>query len=60
MTPMDLRNIHTNRKSCREVVGTHFHVQHDTKTTLLFLPDNEEISWLLLPSLLSLLSGSRL
>ena len=33
--------------------------EHDTKTTLVFLPADGEASWLLLPSLVSLLSGSR-
>ena len=31
--------------------------QHDTKTTLVFLPPDGEASWLLLPSSVSLLSG---
>ena len=39
-------------------VVTHFHVQHGTKTTLVFLPADGETSWLLLPSLIALLSGS--
>ena len=38
-------------------VGTHFHVQHGTKTILVFLHADGEASWLLLPSLVSLLSG---
>ena len=38
-------------------VGTHFHVQHGTKTTPVFLPADAEPSWSLLPSLVSLLSG---
>ena len=33
--------------------------EHGTKTTPVFLPADEEASWLLLPSLVSLLSGSR-
>ena len=39
-------------------VGSLFHVWHGTKTTSVFLPANREPSWLLLPSLVSLLSGS--
>ena len=39
-------------------VGIHFHEQHDTKTIPIFLPADGEASWLLLPSLVSLLSGS--
>ena len=41
-----------------KAVGTHFHVQHSTKTTPVFLSTNGETSWLLLPSLVSLLSDS--
>ena len=40
------------------VVGTHFYVQHGTKTILVLLPANEEASWSLLPSSVSLLSDS--
>ena len=40
-------------------VGTHFHVQHGTKTTPVLLPAYEEASWSLFPSLASLLSGRR-
>ena len=32
--------------------------ENGTKTTLVFLPADEEASWLLLPSSASLLSGS--
>ena len=32
--------------------------EHGTKTTPVFLPADGESSWLLLPSLVSLLSGS--
>ena len=32
-------------------VRTHKHVQQGTKTTLIFLPADEEASWLLLVSL---------
>ena len=39
-------------------VGTNFHVQHGTKTITVFLPGDGETSWSLLPSLVSLLSGS--
>ena len=38
--------------------GTHSHAQHDNKTTLVFSPVDEEASWLLLPSLVSLLPQS--
>ena len=47
MTPRDLRNIHTTRKSCWEA----------PKTTPIFLPADREASRLLLPSSISLLSG---
>ena len=41
------------------VVGTHFHVQHGTKALpVILLADGEEASWFLLPSLVSLVSGS--
>ena len=52
MTPRDLRNIHITRNSCKEI----FRVWHGTKTTSVFLPADGEASWLLLPSLVSLLS----
>ena len=39
-------------------VGTHFNAQHGYKTTPVFLPAEGEASRLLLPSLVSLLSGS--
>ena len=38
-------------------VGTQFHVQHGTKTTLVFVPADGEALWLLLSSSASLLSG---
>ena len=38
-------------------VDTHFHAQHDTKTTPVFLPVDGEASWLLLPHSVSLISG---
>ena len=38
-------------------VGTHFHVQHGTKRTLLFLPAEGEAPWLLFLSSVSSLSG---
>ena len=38
-------------------VGTHFLARTCTKNTLVFLPADEEISWLLCPSLVSLLPG---
>ena len=38
-------------------VGTDFHAQHGTETILVFLPADGEASQLLLPSLVSLLSG---
>ena len=34
--------------------------EHGTKTTLVFLPADGEASWLLPPSLVSLLSGATL
>ena len=34
------------------------HMEHGTKTILLFLPVDGEVSWSLLPSSVSLLSGS--
>ena len=37
--------------------GIHFHEQHDTKAIPIFLSADREASWLLLPSLVSLLSG---
>ena len=37
--------------------GANFYVQHGTTTIPTFLPADEEASWLLLPSLMSLLSG---
>ena len=40
------------------VVRTHFHVQHGTKTILVFSPIDGEAYWLLLPSSVSLVSGS--
>ena len=39
-------------------VGTHLHAQNRTKTTPVFLPADAGVSWLLLPSLFSLLSSS--
>ena len=38
-------------------VVTHFYARHGTKTTPVFLPADGESSRLLLPSLVSLLSG---
>ena len=38
-------------------VGTHFQSQHGTKTTPVISPADWKASWLLLPSLVSLLSG---
>ena len=40
------------------VKGTDFHVCHSFITTLAFLSSDGEASWLLLPSLVSLLLGS--
>ena len=40
------------------VVGTHFHVLHDTKADKLLLPADREASWLVLLSLISLLLGN--
>ena len=39
-------------------VGTHFYSWNGAKTTLVVLPSDRETSWSLLPSLVSLLSGS--
>ena len=39
-------------------VGTHFHAWHGIKTILVFLPADGEACWSLLPSSVSLLSGS--
>ena len=39
-------------------VGSHFHTWHGTKTILVFLRADGEAFWLLLPSSVSLLSGS--
>ena len=39
-------------------VGTHFHMQPNTKATPVFSSADGEVSWLLPPSLVSLLSGS--
>ena len=30
----------------RKAVGMHFHEQHGTKTTMVFLPADGEVSWL--------------
>ena len=49
----DLRNIDTIDKA----VGTDFHAQHCHGITPVFLPADREASWLLLSSLISLLSG---
>ena len=38
-------------------VGTHFYAWHGTKFIAVFLPADGEVSWLLHPSLLFLLSG---
>ena len=39
-------------------IGTYFYVSHGTKTTPVHFPAAGDASWLLLPSLVSLLSGS--
>ena len=39
-------------------IGTYFHIRHGTKTTPVFLFADREVFWLLLPSSVSLLSGS--
>ena len=39
-------------------VGIHFHARHCTNTTPVFLLADEEASWSLLPSSVSLLSGA--
>ena len=48
MTPRDLES----------TLGTHFHARHGTKTNPGFLLADAEVSWLLLPSQISLLLGS--
>ena len=53
MTPRDLQNVHTTGNSCRDALAR----ANDTKTTLTFLPAGGKASWLLLPNLVSLLSG---
>ena len=52
MTPTDLKNIHTTTNSFRD---KH---EHGTKTTPVFLPADGEVSWLLIPGSVSLLSDS--
>ena len=42
---------------CNKSMGAHFHVQHGTETTPVFLPADGENSWLLLPISVFLLSG---
>ena len=51
MRPRDPGNIYT------VAVGTNFHVWYGTKTIPEFLPADGEVSWSLLPSLVSILSG---
>ena len=53
MTPRDPGNVHTN--TC---FYTNFYVHHGTKSTPVLLPADGEVFWLLLPSLVSLLSDS--
>ena len=53
MTPRDVK-IST---SLEIAIGIHFHEQHGTKTTLVFLIADGEASWSLPPSSVSLLSG---
>ena len=57
MTPRDLGNIHTTRNSCRDTLTCGKCAQRN-KTTQTFLPADGEASWLLLPSSVSLPSGS--
>ena len=57
MTPRDLRNIHTARNSCRDALPSSC-VNMDLKLPSILPADGEASSWSLLPSLLSLLSGS--
>ena len=54
MTHRDLKYLNTPPEIA---VGTHFHVWHGTKITLVVLPADEEAAWSLLPSSVSLLSG---
>ena len=55
MTPRDLRNTHTTGNSCRDALPC---ANMTTKTTPVFLPTGRAACWLLLPSSVSLLSGS--
>ena len=57
MTPRDPWNIHTIENTCRDTLP---HVWHGTKTVPVFLPAYGEPSWSLLPSSVSLLSGSNM
>ena len=54
MTPRDLRNIHTTQNSCKDAPPC---VNMTIKLPPVFLPADGEASWLLLPSLVSLISG---
>ena len=56
MTHRDLKYLNTPPEIA---VGTHFHVWHGTKITLVVLPADEEAAWSLLPSSVSLLSGAQ-
>ena len=53
---MDVSKTNTTINSC----GIHSYPWHCTKTSLVFLPADKKASWLLLPSLVSLLSGGTL
>ena len=52
------RNTSGIPKPLEIAVETHFHQLRGTKTTLVFLSAEGESSWLLLPNLVSLLTGS--
>ena len=38
------------------VTETHFLAEHDSKTTLVFLPGHEELSWSILSKVVSLMT----
>ena len=56
MTPRDLRNIPTTRNSCRDALPC---ANMALKLPWLFLPADGAAPWLLLPILVSLLSGDK-
>ena len=56
MTPTDLKNIRTTKNSFRDKLPCMN--EHGTKTTPVFLPADGEVSWLLIPGSVSLLSDT--